>query len=279
MTARAGLARTVLITGCSSGFGLEFVLAFARRGDAVIATMRDPGRAGGLQERLTAERLGGVEIVALDVTRPESLAGVVDDVVERHGTIDVLVNNAGRSASGPIETIGLDELRGVFDTNVVGAVALTQAVLPHMRAAGAGRIVFVSALGAIVNTPWMGAYCGSKHAIDSMAAVLDLEVRPLGIRVSSLVPAAFRTRLAVQAASPGPVHEAYRERFLGFAESFAERVERSADLEPVVDALLEVVDSDDPPLRRLVAPGKEDAFGPLVKELDGRHDQDVDDHC
>jgi NAD(P)-dependent dehydrogenase (short-subunit alcohol dehydrogenase family) len=241
--------------------------------------MRELAGATALRERLAAERLADVEIRALDVTELETLPAVVDDVVTRYGSVDVLVNNAGRAASGPLETVDLQVLRGIFDTNVVGAMAVTQAVLPHMRVRGSGRVIFVSALGAVVNTPWMGAYCGSKHAIDSMAAVLDLEVRPLGIRVSSIVPAAFRTPLAERGAALGEVPEPYRDRAELFAAGFGRRVADSTDLRPVVDALLEVVDAADPPLRRLVAPGKEDLFGPLVQELDARHEQDVAAHC
>ena len=269
----------MIITGCSSGFGLEFAAAFARRGDRVVATMRDTARAKALRERITTERLENVEICALDVTDAKAALVVIDDVAARYGVIDVLVNNAGRAAMGPLETLTVEDMRGIFNTNVVGAMAVTQAVLPHMRKQASGHVVFVTALGAVVNTPWMGAYCGSKHAIDSMAAVLDLEVRPLGIRVSSIVPAAFRTPLAERGAASIEVPEPYRDRAELFAAGFGRRVAESTDLRPVVDALLDVVDASDPPLRRLVAPGKEDLFGPLVQELDARHEQDVTAHC
>lgn len=279
MTEFTGNARTVLITGCSSGFGLELALVFARRGDNVVATMRDPSRGTTLLERVASEMICKPEVVALDLTRPESFATVVDTTVARHGGIDVLINNAGTTTSGPLESLHRNDLQRIFDTNVIGPVALTQTVLPHMRAARSGRIVFVTALGALLNTPWMAAYCGSKHAVDSIAATLDLEVRPFGIRVSSIVPAAFRTPLALGAATAGPVPPAYRERTTSFLSGFRGRVERSDDLGPLTTAVLDVVDAADPPMRRLVAPGKEDLFGPLIAEFDARHARDVAEHC
>src|SRR4051812_31364563 len=138
----------VLITGCSSGFGLEFALAFARRGDRVVATMRDVGRAS---ERLREADLA-IEVRALDVTSPPSIEAATRGTLERHGRIDVLVNNAGIGAVSALETITEQTLREVFDTNLFGALAVTRAVLPAMRAQGAGRVVFVSAIGAILNT-------------------------------------------------------------------------------------------------------------------------------
>ena len=134
----------VLITGCSSGFGVEFALAFARRGDRVVATMREVGRA---PHRLREDGLS-IDVRALDVTDRASISTAVQQIVAEHGRIDVLVNNAGIGAVGALETIAEGTLRAVFETNVFGALEVTRAVLPTMRAQRSGRVVFVSAIGA-----------------------------------------------------------------------------------------------------------------------------------
>ncbi|MBT3265323.1 MAG: SDR family NAD(P)-dependent oxidoreductase, partial [Acidiferrobacteraceae bacterium] len=122
----------VVITGCSSGFGLEGALAFARNGDQVYATMRDPDRAGDLLEAATRENLD-VEVRKLDVMQPESFAGFVESVVGEAGAIDVLVNNAGILRAGAFEDLTEQSFRDVLETNYVGPMLLARAVLPQMR--------------------------------------------------------------------------------------------------------------------------------------------------
>src|ERR671933_1683791 len=155
----------VLVTGCSSGFGLEIALAFARRGDQVVATMRDLSRSEALRRRVAEESLGGVSIEQLDVTRPESVQAAVRQALAPHRALDVLVNNAGIGAVGALEVIAPETFRDVFETNVLGALAVTRAVLPSMRERRHGRIVFMSAIGGLLNTPYLGAYGASKHAL------------------------------------------------------------------------------------------------------------------
>jgi len=119
----------------------------------------------------------------------------VSATIARHQRIDVLVNNAGIGVLGALEVLDEPTLREVFDTNVFGAMAVTRAVLPHMREQQAGRVIFMNAIGGILTTAFLGAYCASKHALDCIAAVYDLELRPFGIRVSSIYPSAFRTSM------------------------------------------------------------------------------------
>src|SRR5215207_8486795 len=186
----------VLITGCSSGFGLEFVSAFAKRGDTVVATMRDVSRADALKSMIAERELSGVVIRQLDVNDAGSIARAVDETLRSQGSIDVLVNNAGIGTVGALEILDDAEFRQVFETNVFGPIAMTKAVLPSMRKQGSGRIVFTNAIGGILNTPYLGAYCSSKHALDCIAATWDIELRPFGIRVSSVMPSAFQTAFA-----------------------------------------------------------------------------------
>ncbi|HEY4937983.1 MAG TPA: SDR family NAD(P)-dependent oxidoreductase, partial [Actinomycetota bacterium] len=127
----------VVITGCSSGFGLATALAFARRGDSVWATMRNPADAGDLSAAVEAEHLE-LRTLPLDVTDDASVKAAVDHVLEAEGRIDVLVNNAGVAHMGAVETLGIEDARGVFETNVFGQVRMIQAVLPGMRERGGG---------------------------------------------------------------------------------------------------------------------------------------------
>ena len=155
----------VLITGCSSGFGLEAALAFARRGDTVCATMRSLAKADGLQKRAKAEGLT-VHVHQLDVTDPASVTQAVSDVVAEHGRIDVLVNNAGVAYSGAVETMRVERALAAMDTNFWGAFRMIQEVVPAMRQQRSGVVINVSSVaGRVPATAYTSMYAASKHAL------------------------------------------------------------------------------------------------------------------
>ena len=137
----------VLITGCSSGIGLESALAFARVGDTTVATMRDLAKADPLRRRAAEEDLQ-IQIERMDVCDEVSVNGTIADVVQTHGTVDVLVNNAGVSTAGPVETQSLDVAARLMDTNFWGPIRTVRAVLPGMREQGSGVIINVSSLAS-----------------------------------------------------------------------------------------------------------------------------------
>jgi len=168
---------TVLITGCSSGFGLETARLFLERGWQVVATMRTP-RAEVLPP---SERL---RVLALDVTDRAS----VRSAVETAGRIDVLVNNAGFGAAVPFEATSLDTARALFETNTFGTMAVTQAVLPQMRERGAGAIVNVTSSVTLKALPLVGVYRASKAAVNAFTESLAAEVEPFGVRVRLVLP-------------------------------------------------------------------------------------------
>jgi NAD(P)-dependent dehydrogenase (short-subunit alcohol dehydrogenase family) len=260
----------ILITGCSSGFGLETALAFARRGDDVVATLRDPSRA----DNRLLERAKSVE--RLDVTDQGSINQAVASTIERFGRIDVVVNNAGIGVVAALEVLDDATLRRVFDTNVFGAAAVTRAVLPHMRAQGNGRVIFVNAIGGVLTTAFLGAYCASKHALDCIAAIFDLELRPFGIRVSSVYPSAFHTAIADN--MPAIVGEGspYAERTREYHAGLSNRVRGGpTDLSPVVNAVVEAATSEDPQLRYLVAPHLAEVLTPAMQALDALHEREI----
>jgi len=179
--ARPGSSR-VLITGCSTGIGRACAIEFARRGYEVVATGRD---AGDLADLPVAAGL------ALDVTDDASVAAAVAEA----GEIDVLVNNAGITAWGPVELVPVDITRRVFDTNVVGVLRVTQRVLPGMRERRRGRIVNVSS-AALRGLPLLGTYAASKAALEVFTETLRLELEAFGVDVLLAEPGAVATALA-----------------------------------------------------------------------------------
>ncbi len=186
----------VLITGCSSGFGLEAALSFARRGDAVVATMRNTQKSTDLDARATAEGLG-IAVRELDVTDDDSVAGAVRAITDEHGAVEVLVNNAGVGFGGPVETMPIDAARTLFETNFWGPLRLMRAVLPGMRERRAGVIVNVSSLaGLLPGAPYTGLYASSKHALITLSESLSIELMPFGIRVHCVEPGFFATEIA-----------------------------------------------------------------------------------
>jgi NAD(P)-dependent dehydrogenase (short-subunit alcohol dehydrogenase family) len=184
----------VVLTGCSSGFGLEGALAFARRGDGVYATMRDPDKAGDLLEAATRENLE-LNVRALDVTKPDSFADFVDSVVAESGSIDVLVNNAGILRAGAFEDLTEQAFRDVLETNYVGPMLLAKAVLPQMRSQNSGYIINISSLSGIAGLAGDVAYTGSKFAIEGATEALRHEVDRWGIKVALVQAALYATNI------------------------------------------------------------------------------------
>ncbi len=184
----------VLITGCSSGFGYEAALVFARHGDRVFATMRDVAKGAELERTARAEGLR-LEVVRLDVCDPASIAEALERA-RAAGPLDVLVNNAGIELRSPIEDASDADVHRQFDTNVYGPLRLIRAVLPEMRARRRGTIVNVSSIAGIVARPYGGLYAASKHALEAISEALHLEVQPFGVRVVLIEPGQYATQLA-----------------------------------------------------------------------------------
>ncbi|MGF1432010.1 oxidoreductase [Kitasatospora sp. LaBMicrA B282] len=177
----------VLITGASSGIGQATAQRLTRRRElTVYATARRPAA-------LTELAQAGARTLALDVTDEASMADAVERVEQAHGSVGVLVNNAGYGAYGTVEETDLAEVRRQFETNLLGPARLTQLVLPGMRAAGRGRIVNVGSMGGRLVFPVGGYYHASKYALEALSDALRFEVAPFGIRVSLIEPGLIRT--------------------------------------------------------------------------------------
>ena len=184
----------VLVTGASSGIGLETALYLAERGYPVCATMRDLSRRDALEAEARRRNLS-VQIEALDVTDPTSIEAVVRTLIDRYGGLHGVVNNAGIQIRGYFEDLSADEIRTVFDVNLFGTMAVVRAVVPAMRAARRGRIVIVSSVGGLLGTVALSAYCASKHALEGFSESLSLELRAVGVHVTLVEPAIVRTEI------------------------------------------------------------------------------------
>ena len=212
--------KSVLITGASSGIGRAAALYLAERGYRVAATSRSLDRLDGL--RREAEHVGHIHCVELDVDSDRSVSGAAASVIEAHGRIDVLVNNAGYGLWGPVQSFSMEELRAQLETNFFGAFRMIKAVLPSMTAAGGGDIINVSSVEGRIVTPFSGGYAASKFALEGLSEAMRYELWPQGIRVAVVEPGLFATGFhdslveAAGAESPdlpyGPLIARYREQ-------------------------------------------------------------------
>jgi NAD(P)-dependent dehydrogenase (short-subunit alcohol dehydrogenase family) len=178
-----------LITGCSSGFGREFVRAALAHGFRVVATARDAAKL----HDLIAGHEDQAKAIALDVTKRDQIKHAVGEAERAFGRIDVLVNNAGYGYLAAVEEGEDKDIRAIFETNFFGAVAMIQAVLPGMRARKHGYIVNIASVGGVVGHAGSGFYAATKFAIEGLSESLAQEVEPLGIRVLIIEPGPFRT--------------------------------------------------------------------------------------
>lgn len=184
----------ILITGCSSGIGLASALAFARNGDQVYATMRDTNKARPLQQIAEQERLE-IHIKALDVSRPSTFKGLVEEIIGKAGRIDVLVNNAGILRAGAFEDLTEQTIREVMETNFFAPMLLTREILPYMRAQNSGYIIMISSLSGVAGLAGDVCYTGSKFALEGATEALRHEVDRWGIKVALVQAALYETNI------------------------------------------------------------------------------------
>ncbi|MEM7443729.1 MAG: SDR family oxidoreductase [Pseudomonadota bacterium] len=179
------MTQTVLITGCSSGFGRLIAQTFATNGWNVIATMRSPEKETELKD---GEQM---LVLKLDVTDSASIDAAFAEGRETFGAIDAVVNNAGYGGYGLFEQASDADIRAMFDTNVFGAMNVMRAALPAMREAGAGTIVNVTSMGGHLGLPGAAIYCATKHALVGLSEGMALEYKPLGVSIHSVAPGAY----------------------------------------------------------------------------------------
>ncbi len=250
------MTKVALISGVSSGLGLETAILLAKRGFRVVGTMRDPSRGSELGKAATAAGVG-IDVVAMDLTDAATITHAVAEVTAKYGSIDALVNNAGYQVRGFFEDTSDAEIRQQFETNVFGTMAVTRAVLPQMRAQRSGRIVFVTSIAGRIGSLGLGPYSATKFALEGLGETLALEMAPFGIRVSMVEPGIVNTsfwsaslHVAAGAKSAASPYCAYFEE----AERMAEWAVKSSPIRPadIAEAVFQAVSSKRPHRRYLV---------------------------
>jgi NAD(P)-dependent dehydrogenase (short-subunit alcohol dehydrogenase family) len=238
-------SKTWFITGTSRGFGREWTVAALERGDRVAATARDVHTL----DDIAAKYGDAVLPLALDVT---DRAGAFESVERAHahfGQLDVIVNNAGYGQFGMVEELSEKEARDQIETNLFGALWVTQAALPFLRAQGSGHIIQVSSIGGISAFANIGMYHASKWALEGISQSLSLEVADFGIKVTVVEPGGFSTDWggsSARHATPSPAYDAEREKSARFR---AQRTHQAGDPTASSAAILKLVDAPAPPLR------------------------------
>ncbi|CAL9448038.1 3-phenylpropionate-dihydrodiol_cinnamic acid-dihydrodiol dehydrogenase [Actinosynnema sp. ALI-1.44] len=255
------MSKVWFVTGSSRGLGRCFVEAALSRGDRVAATARTTASL----DDLVAEHGDAVLPLAVDVTDRAAVAEGVERAVARFGRLDVVVNNAGYAQIGAIEELTEREVRDQLETNVFGALWVVQAVLPHLRARGSGHIVQLSSAAGLIAMPLGGAYHISKWAVEAMNESLAAEVADLGVKVTVVEPGGFATR---NGKNPDPLANGHLSTAHAAYAGLRERLAAVAGRQPAGDpaaaaqALLKLVDAENPPLRVLFGQG----FYPMIKQ-------------
>ena len=255
------MSRVWLITGANSGFGRAFTEAAVAAGDVVVAAARRPETLADLVEAHPSQ----VEAARLDVTDLAAGRALVDDVVARHGRIDVLVNNAGRTHLGAAEETTEAELRDLFELHFFAPAELVRAVLPHMRGRRSGAIVQLSSMGGQLSFAGFSAYSATKFALEGLSEALADEVRPLGVKVLVVEPGAFRTTLFGNASASGEIED--YDATVGNTRRMVASADGTQPGDPAkaAAAVLAALDAEDTPLR---LPLGGDAVDALLGHLD-----------
>ncbi len=236
--------KTWFITGTSRGFGREWALAALDRGDKVAATARDRSTL----EDLVAKYGDAILPIQLDITDRDADFAAVKRAHEHFGRLDVIVNNAGYGQFGMVEEISEAEIRAQLETNVLGALWITQAALPYLREQGSGHILQVSSIGGISAFRSTGAYHASKWALEGLSQSLAQEVAGFGVKVTLIEPAGYSTDWSGSSAKHATELPAYEPVRQEAAQSRAKRF-TPGDPAATRDAVLKLVDAQDPPLR------------------------------
>jgi NAD(P)-dependent dehydrogenase (short-subunit alcohol dehydrogenase family) len=249
------------ITGCSTGFGRELAKQAIEHGYRTVVTARDPSKLQGLGNT------DKVLVLKLDVTQPDQIAAAIQATEARFGGIDVLVNNAGIGYFAAIEEGEPEQVRKMFEVNVFGLMAMTQAVLPGMRERRRGCIVNFSSIGGIRAFPAIGYYNASKFAVEGLSEALWQEVEPLGVRVVLVEPSGFRTDWAGRSADESTQQI---DDYIGTAGSVRAAVRASSGKQPgdpvrAARAIIKAVASGKPPHHLLLG---NDAFDGAMAKLD-----------
>jgi len=233
------MTRTVIVTGSARGIGEATARLFAIKGWQVAATARDPSAIGAWAQA------PNVAAMQMDVTDSESIRKAVEETKRRFGTVDVLVNNAGTGLAGPVEGVTKEEFTSLFDLNLLGPVAVTQAVLPVMRQQASGVIVNVSSAVGRVGLPFLAPYCASKYALEGLSEAMAFELAPFGVRVKLIEPGGVKTGFEHRWTESPP----YAKAASAARDRYSAGSRKAAGPEAVAEAIFRAATDDKPRLR------------------------------
>jgi NAD(P)-dependent dehydrogenase (short-subunit alcohol dehydrogenase family) len=258
-----------IVTGSSSGIGLETALMFARNGYVTYATMRTQEKGALIKNAVEKENLP-IKVVQLDVTDDKSLKNAIDHVTSEDGRIDVLVNNAGYGLVGALEELSIEEIKAQYETNFFGLVRVIQAVLPTMRKQRSGRILNLSSGAGLFGYPGGSAYVSTKFAVEGLSESIAYELEPFGIKVILIEPGFVKTNFAnsmlIAKKAQDPT-SSYSQMMQRIAASSNELAKSGSSAELVANVILDAATNPNPRLRYLV--GKDvEAWASSKKSMD-----------
>lgn len=259
------MRKTILITGCSTGFGKLTAKLFYEKGWNVIATMRSPEK----ETELT--QLENVLVTKLDVTDIESVNKAVALGVKKFGTIDALVNNAGYGGHAFLEQYSEEQIYKMFETNVFGVMRVSRAVLPHMRKQKSGAIINVTSMAGYVGLALSSTYSASKYAVEGLTEALALEYKPFNIKVKAVAPGAYGTNFIAatdNSLEQGdseliPIAQKTAAHFAGLVEQMLNQGGKMADPQEVADLIYKCV-TEEMPVHNVVGSDAEMLFGMMT---------------
>jgi len=231
------MSQVVLITGASSGIGKSIAEYLVTKGFTVYGTSRNP----------KSDNLNGVHFVPLDVTQNETIKSAVATILEKEGKLDVVINNAGKGISGPLEEIPEEELKSVFDTNYFGPIAVIKAVLPTMRKQRSGLIINVTSIAGYMGLPYRSAYSATKGALSLTTEALRMELKEFNVKVTNVAPGDFATNIA-SGRYHAPLHKD-SDYAANYGKSLAlmdEHVDGGEDPMLMAKAVFDIINTKDP---------------------------------
>jgi NAD(P)-dependent dehydrogenase (short-subunit alcohol dehydrogenase family) len=258
-----------IVTGSSSGIGLETALMFARNGYVTYATMRTPEKGALIKNAVEKENLP-IKVAQLDVTDDKSVKNAIDHITSEDGRIDVLVNNAGYGLVGALEELSIEEIKAQYETNFFGLVRVIQAVLPTMRKQRSGRILNLSSGAGLFGYPGGSAYVSTKFAVEGLSESIAYELEPFGIKVILIEPGFVKTNFAnsmlISKKAQDPT-SSYSQMMQRIAASSNELAKSGSSAELVANVILDAATNPNPRLRYLV--GKDvEAWAASKKSMD-----------
>lgn len=260
------------ITGASRGFGRQWTMAALSRGDRVAATARDVTALDDLQREFADLMLP----ISLDVTDRSAAFAAVGTAHEHFGRLDVVVNNAGYGQFGFVEELTESEARDQLETNFFGALWVTQAALPIMRAQRSGHVIQVSSVAGVTAYPNLGVYHASKWALEGISESLASEVAFHGIQITLVEPALFKTDWAGSSAKHARTNEAYAQAYQAYEETMQAMESEVGDPQRSAAVLLKIVDAEAPPLRaffgKFALPSVKEAYRQRIENWESWQD-------